>query len=439
MDAGTPIVVLKCARAPFHHGGLAIARSAGRLGIPVYGLHEGRFAPAGASRYDRGGGRHLGDAPPERWVQALLELGARLGRAVLVPVDDTATVLVADHRETLRARYLFPDQSPELIRTLSDKAEMWRLCERLGVDAPATVFPESAADVRRHAQTAPFPIVVKQIAAWYESRDPDAHNVAIVDTPAALSDAYARMESPARPNVMLQEYIPGGSDSIWMFNGYFDAGSECRIAFTGPKLRQRGPRTGPTTLGVCQSSPAVAETTRQLMKAVGYRGILDIGYRYDARDGRYKLLDVNPRIGGTFRLFVGEGGMDVLRALYLDLTGQPVPATRAIEGRRWIDEPHDLLAALQLRAEGELGFHAWARSLRGVREGAWFARDDPLPFVVMTARMGAEVPRWLRRTARVRRERTELSKPYPESPTASSADGRAGDHVRQPLGTAEPT
>ena len=48
------------------------------------------------------------------------------------------------------------------------------------------------------------------------------------------------------------------------------------------------------------------------MKEVGYRGILDIGWRYDARDDRYKLLDVNPRLGASFRLFVGKGGMDVL-------------------------------------------------------------------------------------------------------------------------------
>ena len=31
--------------------------------------------------------------------------------------------------------------------------------------------------------------------------------------------------------------------------------------------------------------------TKRLMQAVGYRGPLDIGYRFDARDGKYKLLD----------------------------------------------------------------------------------------------------------------------------------------------------
>ncbi|MDP2736014.1 MAG: hypothetical protein Q8P12_07465 [bacterium] len=69
-------------------------------------------------------------------------------------------------------------------------------------------------------------------------------------------------------------------------------------------------------------------------KAIGYRGVLDIGFRFDHRDGLHKLLDVNPRIGSLFRLFTSDNGMDVVRALYLDLTVQPVIAGQALGGRR---------------------------------------------------------------------------------------------------------
>jgi len=168
-----------------------------------------------------------------------------------------------------------------------------------------------------------------------------------------------------------------------MFNGYFDERSECRVAFTGKKIRQSPPYTGATTLGVCADNPAVQDSTTRLMKAVGYRGILDIGYRFDHRDGQYKLLDVNPRIGGTFRLFVGHDGTDVLRAMYLDLTGQEVPSTSALEGRRWIVEPLDVMSSLVYRRRGDITLRSWVRSLRGVREAAWFAADDPLPFLAL--------------------------------------------------------
>ena len=107
-----------------------------------------------------------------------------------------------------------------------------------------------------------------------------------------------------------------------MFNGYFNRDSECLIGITGQKLRQFPPYTGFTSLGICRDNETVREMTRGLMKQLGYRGVLDLGYRYDARDGLYKLLDVNPRVGSTFRLFVSSTGLDVVRALYLDLTEQ---------------------------------------------------------------------------------------------------------------------
>ncbi len=191
------------------------------------------------------------------------------------------------------------------------------------------------------------------------------------------------METPTLHNVMLQEYIPGTPETVWMFNGYFDDQSECKVGFTGKKIRQSPPYTGATTLGVCLANETVRETTVRFMKTIGYRGILDIGYRYDARDGQYKLLDVNPRIGATFRLFVDDCGTDVLRALYLDLTGQEVPASSPHEGRRWVVEPLDIASSLTYGRRGDITMGTWARSFRGVREAAWFATDDPLPFLAL--------------------------------------------------------
>jgi D-aspartate ligase len=211
------------------------------------------------------------------------------------------------------------------------------------------------------------------------------HKMVIVHEPAELERLYGLMEDPAEPNLILQEYIPGGDDDIWMFNGYFDEDSECVVGFTGRKLRQTPIHTGATSLGICLPNPAVHETTVRWMKRLGYRGILDIGYRYDARDGQYKVLDVNPRIGATFRLFVARNGMDVARAMYLDLTGQAVPTAPLWTGRRWINERADIKSSLGYRREGTLRLADWLASLRGVREGAYFARDDPSPFVRMAA------------------------------------------------------
>jgi D-aspartate ligase len=190
---------------------------------------------------------------------------------------------------------------------------------------------------------------------------------------------------------MLQEYIPGGSTSVWMFNGYFDAGSVCRFAVTGQKIRQTPPETGATSLGICIDNEAVRSAAVHFLESVGYRGIVDMGFRYDARDESYRLLDVNPRVGSSFRLFVDSGGIDVVRAMYLDLTGQPIATAPVHEGRRWLVENQDLATTWKLVRARKLGVRQWLGSLRGVEELAWWSRDDLRPVAMMmfgTARQG---------------------------------------------------
>ena len=229
----------------------------------------------------------------------------------------------------------------------------------------------------------------------------------IVGSVAELLQHYDLMEEPGNPNLMLQEYIPGGEDSVWMFNGYFDRDSRCLAGFTGKKIRQTPAYTGSTSLGIMLHNQTVAETTERFMKAIGYRGILDIGYRYDARDAQYKVLDVNPRIGSTFRLFVDRNGLDVARVLYRDLTGQRIPEVRPAEGRKWIVEDQDLWSSRRYWNDGKLSVSQWLASFRGVREGAWFAWDDPQPFLRLSRSMGATSVRWLKRKLALRgRQRT---------------------------------
>src|SRR5205807_7807336 len=232
------------------------------------------------------------------------------------------------------------------------------------------VFPRSRDDVERFLAEARFPVVVRELRT---------DRRAIVARPEALLSRYLEWEDRAAPNLMLQKHIPGGDDAVWMFNGVFNEWSECVAAFTGRKLRQHPGYGGATSLGVCERNDHVERLTSDCMWALGYQGVLDVGYRYDARDGLYKLLDPNPRVGATFRLFVDEQGMDVARFLYVDLTGQPGWLAPMRAGRKWIVEDADLDSSLVRARDGRLTLRGWIESLRGVEEGAWFARDDLRP------------------------------------------------------------
>jgi predicted ATP-grasp superfamily ATP-dependent carboligase len=222
----------------------------------------------------------------------------------------------------------------------------------------------------------------------------------VIQTPRELLALYARAQDPEKPNLLIQEFIPGED---WIFDGYFNSNSECLFGLTGKKIRRLPANTGVTSLGVCLRNETVEKTTTEFMRAIGYHGILDIGYRYDQRDGRYKVLDVNPRIGCTFRLFTATNGMDVARSLYLDMTGQPVTPAQAAEGRKWIVEDFDFFSVLRSRRDHTLKLKDWMRSFRGIQETACFAFDDPLPFLMMGVTDCFELYQWIRCQMEARR------------------------------------
>jgi len=184
--------------------------------------------------------------------------------------------------------------------------------------------------------------------------------------------------------MIFQESIPGED---WIFHGYRNAETDCFVGFTGKKLRSYPPFAGPTTLGVSVLNEPLSRQAEAMLRVIGYSGIMDIDYRRDERDGRYKLLDFNPRVGANFRMFENRERIDVVRALHLDLTGRDVHRSSMIEGRTFIVELHDLFASLAYLRRGRLSIQAWRKSLTGRRELAWWSWDDPLPFLAMGTRL----------------------------------------------------
>jgi predicted ATP-grasp superfamily ATP-dependent carboligase len=357
-------------------------RSLGRLGIPTFAVHANTNAAALKSRYCSGSFIWDFDASPELdSVQFLLDLRRKIeGQPVLIATNDETALFVSAHASALKRAFLFPKNSPDLVRGLYDKREMYHIAKNLCIPTAETVFPRTREDVLAFVRTAQFPVMLKAGDNIAVSRR-TGRKMVIARSAEELIYHYDAMEDSRNPGMMLQEYIPGKDDSVWMFNGYFDEKSNCLFGITGRKIHQTPVYTGMTALGVCIPNSIVYEQTCRLVKETGYKGILDIGFRYDSRDHSFKLLDVNPRLGATFRLFVGQDGMDVVRAQYLHLTGQTVNASKTNVGRKWIVEDADIVSSFHYLRDGALSFSEWITGYKGVQEGAWFSNDDWRPFI----------------------------------------------------------
>jgi predicted ATP-grasp superfamily ATP-dependent carboligase len=360
-----------------HYRSLGLVRSLGRRGIPVWILEPEGELMTSVSCYCRN--RFAWPAGDDsQQLDYLCALGARyhLDGWALFPTSDETAALFARHHAKLAGRFRLTTPPWEVLRWAYDKRLTYQLAADIGVDLPKTFFPKSQEELSK--LDCSFPVILKP--AFKRQLNRFTHDKAWrADDRHALAARYEEAGKLVAPDVvMVQELIPGGGET------QFSYAALCADGRTIASVTARRTRQYPVQFGHSSSfvetfnQPAIEDPARRLLAAMGYTGLVEVEFKHDERDGRCKLLDINPRVW-TWHALCGRAGVDFPYLLWLLIHGGRVPELRGRPGVRWIRMSTDLPAALSEMLRGRLSLRAYAQSLKGPIEFATFAADDLLP------------------------------------------------------------
>ena len=353
---------------------LGIARSLGRNGVAVDALRSPGEPLAAASRYVRRSIPWPRD--PDDHVAFLCELGASRSGWVLIPTADETAALAARHHEELSEFFTVAVPPWEVLKWAYDKRLTYLLADRVGVAQPRTVLPRDADALRRIDVR--FPAVLKPAVKESFHRLTAAKAWRVDDRDELLTryDEAVTLVDPAV--LMVQELVPGGGDDQFSFAAL------CREGVPLAWLTARRTRQYPADFGRASTfvetvaCPQIAAPSRRLLSELGFTGLVELEFKRDARDGTFKLLDINPRVWG-WQSLCGRAGVDFPVLQWRMLSGMHVPATRAREGVRWLRLATDTPTALREVLHRRLPLRRYLASLGPGRERAIMAWDDPVP------------------------------------------------------------
>jgi predicted ATP-grasp superfamily ATP-dependent carboligase len=120
---------------------------------------------------------------------------------------------------------------------------------------------------------------------------------------------------------------------------------------------------------------------KRFFHGIGFRGLGNIEFKRDPRDGQLKLIEVNARFTAAQELLV-QAKMDIAWIIYLHVTSGVVPATNGYKEhlRLWYCL-EDFGSYRDLRALGQLSFLSWLRSVARPQVLPYFSLRDPKPAV----------------------------------------------------------
>lgn len=368
-------------------GGEMIALSAGRslsaAGVEVHGIGD-RDDPLRFSR-DRVSFRpiDMGSGVKERFMEALRE---GPGRGVVLPCCDDGLELIATRRaELVELGYTPTEADDEVLLAMLDKEKTFELATKAGIEAPWVKTVRTAEEAKQAAARVKFPCALKPRHSHLFGHQFASGKAFVVENEAELEEALATTRE-AGVEMMITEIVPGPDHGTCSYYSYIDENGEPLFHVTKRKLRQNPPWFGFGCYHTTDWIPEVAELGLAFFQGVGVRGMANVEFKRDERDGRLKLIECNHRLTAATEQ-LRRAGADIPLFTYRKTLGLPVPDSMPYRtGVGYWYPLSDLRALGEYRRHGEWTIGSWLRSVARPQTFPLASLRDPGPSLASFAR-----------------------------------------------------
>ncbi len=315
---------------------IAIVRSLAKHEIEVTCGEEFRACPAFFSKYVKKGIVYPSpEKNPDLFIEKIHDLVKNNNYDLVMPVADETTVLLSQYKRELSKFTRIPTPDYDTVMKGRDKARTIKVALENGIPCPKTYFPEvqSLDEIRDSVE---YPVLIRPC------QSSGARGIRFVDSPERLADEYERV-SKLYGQAFIQEYIPN-EEGRYNLSALFKQNAEPRAVCVIKGIRSYPLNSGPWSIAQTTENPNILEYGSKLLHALNWYGVACVEFLIDRRDGKPKLMEVNPRFWNAVALDI-ESGVDFPYMLYkMVVDGDVTPnySYRSDAKWRWL-LPQDIL------------------------------------------------------------------------------------------------
>ncbi len=343
---------------------ISAIRYFGKLGKKVIAVSTKKDPPSFYSKYVTRRVTLSGER--EEYIKELYALCGD-SRPVILPIGVFTLNILAENRELFETVADFCVASPDTLAAANDKSVMLGTARELCLDVPKEYSIDSS-DLS-------FPLVVKPICGEKHGLKAKERYI-IVNDRDELIKAYDKFSAYGKP--IVEEYIDGDGVGV---NMLFDKKGNLAAAFCHRRIHEYPISGGPSASCVSFYDEKLINSAKKLLYKIGFSGPAMAEFK--EKDGKYYLLEINPRIWGSFPLFY-HAKSDFCALYERASRGETfdMPSFAFKSGVKMKFTANDIMAALQYLKGGKIGkaFGVLLEILNpAVRDGI-FSLTDPRPF-----------------------------------------------------------
>lgn len=244
---------------------------------------------------------------------------------LLLGCGDSYVQLASRHRDHLPANVIAPYIQEELLNTLINKEKFYQLCDRYGIDHPATFIYHKEMG---HDFTLPWgpPYIAKPAdsVAYWACGDHSLAKVYICQSWEELLQSLDHVYAAGyQDHMVLQEFIPGDDSYMRVLTNYSDRNARVTLMCLGHVLlEEHSPHgIGNHAVILTDYEEALENKMKELLESLHFVGFSNFDIKYDQRDGKYKAFEINCRQGRS-NYYVTGAGHNIARLVVEDRVEQ---------------------------------------------------------------------------------------------------------------------
>ena len=137
--------------------------------------------------------------------------------------------------------------------------------------------------------------------------------------------------------MIIQDFIPGDDSYMRVLTNYSDRNGKVKLMCMGHVLLEEHTPHGIGNHAVILNEPCgpIAEKIKAFLEDIGYVGFSNFDIKYDQRDGKYKVFEINCRQGRS-NYYVTGAGYNIAKLLVEDrVEGKELPFVLADNPSLW--------------------------------------------------------------------------------------------------------
>lgn len=264
-------------------------------------------------------------------------------KILAIGCGDSYVQLLSQNKDNFPENVIAPYIDIDMMNNLIHKEKFYKMCEEVGVDYPNTFVHKKEL---AHEFELPFeaPFIVKPSNGIEYWRHPFATQKKVYKADdkkellSILDDIYG---AGYDDSIIIQDFIPGDDTYMRVLTNYSDRDGKVKLMSLGHVLlEEHTPHgIGNHAVIITEHNEEVAEKFRKLLEEMHYIGFSNFDIKYDQRDGKFKVFEINTRQGRS-NFYVTGAGQNIAKYLVEDYINQnPIDLKVITEKSLWMVVP----------------------------------------------------------------------------------------------------